>query len=48
MFEWSWLWLIILVVGLFQSIKIINQYERGVVFRLGRVLPEPVGPGVVF
>lgn len=28
-------------------IRIINEYERGVVFRLGRVLPKPKGPGIV-
>jgi regulator of protease activity HflC (stomatin/prohibitin superfamily) len=29
------------------SIKILNEYERGVVFRLGKLLPLPKGPGVV-
>ena len=29
------------------SIKILNEYERAVVFRLGKLLPEPKGPGVV-
>ncbi len=28
-------------------IRIIAEYERGVVFRLGRVLPKPKGPGIV-
>jgi regulator of protease activity HflC (stomatin/prohibitin superfamily) len=32
---------------LFSSIKILNEYERGVIFRLGKLLPEPKGPGVV-
>ena len=32
---------------LFSSIKILNEYERGVVFRLGKLLPEPKGPGVI-
>ncbi len=32
---------------LFRWIRILNEYERGVVFRLGRVLPEAKGPGVV-
>ena len=42
--------LIVLVVVLFYlvgSIKILNEYERGVVFRLGKLLPFPKGPGVV-
>lgn len=29
-------------------INILNEYERGVIFRLGRVLGEPKGPGFVF
>jgi len=29
-------------------INILNEYERGVIFRLGRVLPETKGPGFVF
>src|SRR5580693_9170133 len=38
---------IILGIYLFSSIKIITEYERGVIFRLGHVLPQPKGPGVV-
>lgn len=30
------------------SIKVLREYERGVIFRLGRVLPEPKGPGIIF
>jgi regulator of protease activity HflC (stomatin/prohibitin superfamily) len=33
---------------IFISIKVLNEYERGVVFRLGKLLPLPKGPGVVF
>jgi regulator of protease activity HflC (stomatin/prohibitin superfamily) len=29
-------------------IRILREYERGVVFRLGRLLEPPKGPGVVF
>src|SRR6185437_8149700 len=29
------------------SIKILREYERGVIFRLGRVLAQPKGPGVI-
>ncbi len=29
-------------------LRILSEYERGVVFRLGRVLPVPKGPGLVF
>src|SRR6188472_3844467 len=37
----------IVVIYLFMSINILNEYERGVIFRLGKLLPEPKGPGVV-
>jgi regulator of protease activity HflC (stomatin/prohibitin superfamily) len=33
---------------LFKWINILNEYERGVIFRLGRVLKEAKGPGFVF
>ena len=29
------------------SIKVLNEYERGVIFRLGKLLPQPKGPGIV-
>jgi regulator of protease activity HflC (stomatin/prohibitin superfamily) len=37
----------IIVIYLLSSIKILREYERGVIFRLGRVLPQPKGPGVI-
>src|SRR5579864_3781686 len=39
--------IIVIAVYLFSSIKILAEYERGVIFRLGRVLGEPKGPGVI-
>jgi regulator of protease activity HflC (stomatin/prohibitin superfamily) len=41
--------LVIVIIGLYlvSSIKILNEYERGVVFRLGSLLDRPKGPGVV-
>jgi regulator of protease activity HflC (stomatin/prohibitin superfamily) len=42
-----WIPLVVIVVYVLSSIKILAEYERGVVFRLGRVLPQPKGPGVV-
>lgn len=36
-----------LLLYILSSIKILAEYERGVVFRLGRVLPETKGPGLV-
>ena len=38
---------IILAFYLLSSIKVLNEYERGVVFRLGKLLPHPKGPGIV-
>src|SRR3984885_5714052 len=38
---------VIVVIYLLSSIKILAEYERGVIFRLGRVLPSPKGPGVI-
>jgi len=39
---------IVIIIYLLSSIKILAEYERGVIFRLGRVLPKPKGPGVIF
>jgi len=39
--------IIIVVIYLLSSVNILSEYERGVVFRLGRVLPEPKGPGLI-
>jgi regulator of protease activity HflC (stomatin/prohibitin superfamily) len=38
--------LLIFLLFLFAAIKVAREYERGVVFRLGRLLPEPKGPGL--
>lgn len=38
---------VIIVLYLLGSIKILREYERGVVFRLGHALPHPKGPGVI-
>jgi len=37
----------IIVLYLLNSIKILREYERGVIFRLGRALPIPKGPGII-
>jgi regulator of protease activity HflC (stomatin/prohibitin superfamily) len=39
--------LVIVVLYLLSAIKILAEYERGVIFRLGRVLPQPKGPGII-
>jgi regulator of protease activity HflC (stomatin/prohibitin superfamily) len=38
---------VIVVIYLLSSIKILAEYERGVIFRLGRLLPAAKGPGVI-
>jgi regulator of protease activity HflC (stomatin/prohibitin superfamily) len=38
----------ILVLYVLNCIKILREYERGVIFTLGRVSPEPYGPGIIF
>jgi regulator of protease activity HflC (stomatin/prohibitin superfamily) len=49
-------WLVVLVViavialivwGAVSMISVLNEYERGVVFRLGRVRGRPKGPGLI-
>ena len=37
----------IVVLYLLNSIKILREYERAVIFRLGRALPAPKGPGII-
>jgi regulator of protease activity HflC (stomatin/prohibitin superfamily) len=37
----------IIVIYLLSSIKILSEYERGVIFRLGRLLPNAKGPGII-
>jgi regulator of protease activity HflC (stomatin/prohibitin superfamily) len=41
--------LVIFILGIYllSSIKILAEYERGVIFRLGRLLPEAKGPGLI-
>src|SRR5215470_15218142 len=40
--------IVVIIIYLLSSIKILAEYERGVIFRLGRVLGKPKGPGVIF
>jgi regulator of protease activity HflC (stomatin/prohibitin superfamily) len=37
---------LLVVLFLFAAIKVAREYERGIVFRLGRLLPQPKGPGL--
>jgi len=38
---------VVLVFYVLSSIQILAEYERGVIFRLGKLLPQPKGPGVI-
>jgi len=38
----------LVVLYLLNAIKVLREYERGVIFRLGRVLAKPKGPGLIF
>jgi regulator of protease activity HflC (stomatin/prohibitin superfamily) len=37
----------LIILYVLNSIKILREYERGVIFRLGRVLPNAKGPGII-
>ena len=39
--------IVIAVFFLMSAIKILNEFERGVIFRLGRALPQAKGPGLI-
>jgi regulator of protease activity HflC (stomatin/prohibitin superfamily) len=39
--------IVMIVFFLFSAIKILNEYERAVIFRLGRILGAPKGPGLI-
>ena len=43
-----WIILAIIALWLMNCVKILREYERAVIFRLGRVLREAKGPGVIF
>ena len=47
--ELNWLFVVgfLLILWVLSWIKVLREYERGVIFRLGRLLPEPKGPGIV-
>ncbi|NOT60726.1 MAG: slipin family protein [Acidobacteria bacterium] len=48
MFVFPLAMLVIVALYLLNAIHVIPEYERGVLFRLGRMMPEAVGPGLVF
>lgn len=46
-FSFTTIVFVILAIYIVSSVKILTEYERGVIFRLGRRLPQPKGPGVI-
>jgi regulator of protease activity HflC (stomatin/prohibitin superfamily) len=38
--------LVLVVIFLVAAVKVAREYERGIIFRVGRLLPEPKGPGL--
>jgi len=48
MLTWPVIVLGLVVLYLLNAIKILREYERGVIFRLGRVLSKAKGPGLIF
>jgi len=46
-FGFSTIAIIVVVLYILSSIKILAEYERGVIFRLGRLLPAAKGPGII-
>jgi regulator of protease activity HflC (stomatin/prohibitin superfamily) len=47
-FQLALIAIVIFLIWLFNSVNILREYERGVVFRLGRLLPQAKGPGLIF
>jgi regulator of protease activity HflC (stomatin/prohibitin superfamily) len=39
---------VIVVILIAASVRVLREYERGVIFRLGRLLTPPKGPGLIF
>src|ERR1041384_6588661 len=47
MIDFTTVAIVIVILYLLSSIKVLREYERGVIFRLGRLLAQPKGPGVI-
>ena len=39
---------VIFLIWIFNSLNVLREYERGVIFRIGRLLIEPKGPGLIW
>lgn len=42
------IFIVFIVLYLLSCVKVLKEYERGVIFRLGRLLAKPKGPGIIF
>src|SRR5215467_8087816 len=40
--------IVVILIWLFNSLNVLREYERGVIFRVGRLYPEPKGPGLIW
>jgi len=40
--------LVIVIIWITNSLNVLREYERGVIFRIGRLLPDPKGPGLIW
>lgn len=40
--------IVVLAIFFLNWVKVLNEYERGVIFRFGRLLSQPKGPGLIF
>ena len=40
--------LVIVVIWMSNSLNVLREYERGVIFRIGRLLADPKGPGLIW
>src|SRR5204863_8345032 len=47
-FEFTTIAFVIALIWLFSCIQVLREYERGVIFRLGRLLTDEKGPGLIF
>src|SRR3954471_10442415 len=39
---------VVVLIWLFNSLNVLREYERGVIFRIGRLLADPKGPGLIW
>src|SRR5215467_3257520 len=40
--------IVVILIWLFNSLNVLREYERGVIFRVGRLMAEPKGPGLIW